>query len=288
MFNAVFKIPMQFFILLLGVMLFVFYQFDLPPMVFNASAWKAQPDPRVQSIQQQFTQNHQQERHFLEAWLNARHAGDSGAEGDARSRVLALSLRGDELRADAKKIVSSQGPKTNEADYVFITFILSKLPHGLIGLLVAAFFAAALSSKAAELNALASTTTVDLYRHLIRRQAGDAHYVRASKWFTIFWGLVAISVALLANLAENLIQAANILGSVLYGVPLAIFLAAFFVPYVGGTAVFIAAIVSQIAVVALYFALDISYLWYNLIGCVACVLLSAAIQFVIGPPAKAS
>ena len=119
------------------------------------------------------------------------------------------------------------GGKANEADYVFITFILKYLPHGLIGLLVAAFFAAALSSKAAELNALGSTTTVDLYRHIIRREASDAHYVIASKCFTVFWGLVALSFALFANMVENLIQAANIVGSVFYGVPLALFLVAF-------------------------------------------------------------
>ncbi|HUB27855.1 MAG TPA: sodium:solute symporter [Tepidisphaeraceae bacterium] len=281
MFNAVFKIPMQLFILLLGVMLFVFYQFAQPPIVFNESAWKGQVDPRVQTLQAQYDDNHQRKQQAIEAWLNARREDKAAMETDAYNQVQDLSARGDQLHDQARKVLYPNGARTNEADYVFITFILSQLPHGLIGLLVAAFFAAALSSKSAELNSLASATTVDLYRHLIRREATDAHYVAASRWFTVFWGCVALSVALLASLAENLIQATNILGSVLYGVPLAIFLAGFFIRAIGGTAIFVAAIVSQIAVLAMYYELSISYLWYNLIGCVVCLLLGAMIQLLL-------
>jgi len=148
---------------------------------------------------------------------------------------------------------------------------------------VAAFFAAALSSKAAELNALGSTTTIDFYRHVFKPEASDAHYVTASKWFTFFWGLVAIGFALFANLAENLIQAVNIVGSVFYGVVLALFLVAFFIRRVGGTAIFWAALMAQALVFALYFSLNISYLWYNFIGCAACVLFSLLIQAGLGP-----
>ena len=173
---------------------------------------------------------------------------------------------------------------------MFITFILAYLPHGVIGLLVAAFFAAALSSKAAELNALGSTTTIDFYRHIIKRDATDAHYVTASKWFTFFWGLVALAFALFANMVENLIQAVNIVGSVFYGVVLALFLVAFFLRRVGGTAIFWAALAAQVLVFVLYRSLSISYLWYNFIGCAACVLFSILIQAALGttnPPAKA-
>jgi len=166
------------------------------------------------------------------------------------------------------------------------------LPHGLIGLLIAAFFAAALQSKSAELNALGSTTTVDFYRHLLKREASDAHYIAASKWFTLFWGLVALTFALFANLVENLIQAVNIVGSVFYGVLLALFLVAFFVKRVGGTAVFWAALTAQMLIFVLYFLrhqfpiLDFSYLWYNFIGCAACVLLSLVIQAALGSKSK--
>jgi Na+/proline symporter len=165
---------------------------------------------------------------------------------------------------------------------VFITFILDHLPHGVIGLLVATFFAAALSSKAAELNALGSTTTVDFYRHVFKRDAGDAHYLAASKWFTVFWGLVSISFALSATLAENLIQAVNIIGSIFYPVMLGLFVVGFFLRRIGGTAVFWGALATQVLVIALYFRLNISYLWYNLIGCAACVLLSLVIQAALG------
>jgi solute:Na+ symporter, SSS family len=167
---------------------------------------------------------------------------------------------------------------------VFITFILKYLPHGLIGLLVTAFFAAALSSKAAELNALGSTTTVDIYRHIVRREASDRHYVVASKCFTALWGLVAIGFALFAHLAENLIQAVNILGSIFYGVFLGLFLVAFFLKGIGGTAVFWAAIAAQALVFILYFSLGISYLWYNVIGCAACMALAALLQAIVGSP----
>ncbi|MFZ1054935.1 MAG: sodium:solute symporter, partial [Opitutaceae bacterium] len=188
------------------------------------------------------------------------------------------------VRAETRAALdaASPGTRANDADYVFITFILDHLPHGLIGLLVTAFFAAALSSKAGELNALGSTTTVDVYRHLLRREASDAHYVVASKCFTAFWGLVAIAFALFANLAENLIQAVNILGSIFYGVVLGLFLVAFFLKRVGGTAVFWSALASQALVFVLYFSLGISYLWYNVIGCVACMALSLALQAAIG------
>jgi Na+/proline symporter len=161
---------------------------------------------------------------------------------------------------------------------------------------VAAFFAAALSSKSAELNALGSSTTIDFYRHLVNRDATDAACVTASKWFTALWGLVAIGFALYANLVENLIQAVNILGSMFYGVMLGLFLVAFFIQRVGGTAVFWAATVAQTLVFVLYFSLkylknEISYLWYPLIGCAACVLLSLIIQAALGAtnkPAPAS
>ena len=151
------------------------------------------------------------------------------------------------------------------------------MPHGVIGLLVAAFFAAALSSKAAELNALGSSTTIDFYR-LIRVDATDAQSVTATKWFTALWGIVAILFALSAHLAENLIQAVNILGSIFYGVMLGLFVVAFFVKRVGGMAVFWAALAAQTLVFVLYFNLTISYLWYPLIGCAACVAFSAMLQ----------
>jgi len=268
----------------LGALLFVFYQFEPPPVFFNEAAWKVAVNhdsgEHLRSIEQQFAAVHTQKQQLIRTWLDAKHAGDRPAESAARALALTANERSEAVRAEAKTALLAAAPRTqtNDSDYVFITFVLAHLPHGVIGLLVAAFFAAALSSKAAELNALGSTTTIDFYRHVLKRQATDAHYVAASKCFTLLWGLVALAFALFANLAENLIQAVNIVGSIFYGVMLALFLVAFFVRWVSGTAVFWAALAAQTLVFVLYFSLSISYLWYNFIGCAACVLLSVLLQ----------
>ena len=284
MFNAVFKIPMQFLILMLGALMFVFYQFTLPPVFFNEAAWNYQvahgKAEQLEPLQADFAAVHAEKQQHIQKWLDAKHAGDAAAEANARNLAMAAQQRGETIRTKVKKTIHEADPHTseNDADYVFISFILRELPHGAIGLLVAAFFAATLSSKAAELNALSSTTTVDIYRHLVKREATDSHYVTASKCFTVFWGLVAIGFALFATLKENLVQAVNIVGSIFYGVVLALFLVAFFVRWVSGTAVFWAAVVSQLLVFELYFTLKISYLWFNVIGAVYCVLLSMLFQ----------
>lgn len=294
MFNAVLKIPMQFFILLLGVMVFVFYQFEQPPIFFNQTAWhqaiKQDPGGKLDRLEQQFTADWVQKKEFIRQWLDAKHAGNLDAAARARAGALSALEHSNAVRAEAKTALQANDPGANgnDADYVFVTFILDHLPHGLIGLLMAAFFAAALQSKAAELNALGSTTTIDFYRHLLKVEASDDHYVAASKWFTLFWGLVALAFALFANLAENLIQAVNIVGSVFYGVVLALFLVAFFVKRVGGTAIFWAALAAQTLVFILYFSLAISYLWYNVIGCAACVLLSLILQAALNTVRKAA
>jgi Na+/proline symporter len=168
--------------------------------------------------------------------------------------------------------------ETNDADYVFISFVLRYLPHGVIGLLIAVIFCAAMSASASELNALGSTTVVDFYRSVLHPNGSEAHYLLASKLCTALWGGIAISFALFANLIENLIQAINILGSIFYGSILGIFVVAFFLRFVRGTAVFLAAIVSQALVLILFYSTKIGYLWYNLIGCVAVLALSALLQ----------
>lgn len=288
MFNAVLKIPMQFFILLLGVMVFVFYQFEPPPVLFNQSAWHQavghDSDGKLRALEQEFNAVSSQKEQLIHQWLDAKHAGNAAAEAQARAGAQAALEHSNALRTEAKSVMQTDNPgaKGNDADYVFVSFVLDHLPHGLIGLLMAAFFAAALQSKSAELNALGSTTTIDFYRHLVKREASDEHYVTASKWFTLFWGLVALAFALFANLAENLIQAVNIVGSIFYGVALALFLVAFFVKRVGGTAIFWAALAAQALVFILYFSLSISYLWYNFIGCAACAILSLVIQAALG------
>ena len=241
---------------------------------------------KMSVLESRFNQAHEQKRQLITGWLQAKRAGDDARAAEARAAALAAHERSEAVRAEARDALqtATHTAKASDSDYVFITFILRHLPHGLIGLLVSAFFAATLSSKAAELNALASTTVVDLYRHVVQQGAGDAHYVSASRWFTAFWGVVAIAFALFANLVENLIQAVNIVGSIFYGVVLGMFLVAFFLRRVGGTAIFWAAIGSQLLVLVLYFSLSISYLWYNVIGCAACVVVGVLLQWVLRTP----
>ena len=283
MFNAICKIPMQFFILLLGCYLFVFYQFALPPVLFNETAWnralETAPGPKLTELERQFQAAHDEKRVAIGKWLDASHRSDSASAEAFLHQATTANEKEELAKKDASKALKDAGIKTtNDADYVFIRFIIRELPHGLIGLLMAAFFAAALSSKAAELNALSSTTTIDFYRHLVKRD--DAHYYKASRIFTVFWGLVAISFALFANVSENLIQATNIIGSIFYGVILGMFLAAFFFNTIKGTAIFCGAIVAQVIVFVCYFRLGetITYLWYNVIGCALCLACASALQ----------
>lgn len=290
MFNAVMKIPMQVFILMLGCMLFVFYQFEKAPLFFDQRAALQIPEKDVKSREtlQQWSRDFDKlqatQRELAHEWMNAKAAGDAEKAANVGKMALDVQSNIEMIRSDAKKLILAANPraKVNDSDYVFITFILSYLPHGLLGLLITVFFAATLSSKAGELNALASTTIVDLYRHLIYPGASDRHYVIASKCFTIFWGVFAIMFALLANMAENLVEFANIIGSLFYGVILGLFLVAFFAKWVRGTAVFFAGLIAQALVLLLYITTPIGYLWYNVIGTGACVIVAIMLQALLG------
>ncbi len=288
MFNAVCKIPMQFFILLLGVLIFVFYQFEMPPVFFNEPAWKFQTEhggkaEQFRALEKAFAIGHESRRQAIMQWFQAKRAGDAAGARVAHDATNRFNDQIEKIRADTKAVMRTADPKmANDADYVFITFILRHLPHGIIGLLVAAFFAAALSSKTGELNALGSTTTVDFYRHIVRRTADDAHYVRASKWFTAAWGFVAIGFALFVQLAENLIQAVNIVASLLNGAVLGLFCIAFFFRWVRGTAAFWGALAAQgLVFIGYHSQPQITYLWYNVIGCLLCVVISLGIQQIL-------
>jgi solute:Na+ symporter, SSS family len=301
MFNAVCKIPMQLSILMLGVLMFVFYQFERPPLFFDSAANRYLESQRADgsegkqllAYEKEFNNSHQLGKQHLESWLAAKRRGDENAATAEFVSAAVAQQEGEKIRLKAaeewthestpqESVKPGKTVTANSADYVFITFILRELPHGAIGLLVAAFFAAALSSKAAELNALGTCTTIDFYRLLIKRDATDAECLFASKCFTAFWGVIAVFIALYAHLSENLIQAVNILGSIFYGVLLALFVVGFFLKRVGGTALFWSALISQTLVFVLYFSLSISYLWYPLIGCTACVLFSLFLQVFFG------
>ncbi len=288
MFNAVCKIPMQFFILLLGVLVFVFYQFEQPPVYFNKVVWntraKQGDTPAFRAIETKFGAAHAREKTKLKMWIDARELENPSLESAARKAVVQARANVDAIRKEARLLIDPRDnskDKAKDSDYVFITFILDYLPHGVIGLLITVFFAAALSAKAAELNALSSTTIVDFYKHIVKRDATDAHYVKVSRWLTLFWGLVAIGFALFANMTENLIQASNIPGSVFNCIILGVFIVAFFMKWIGGSAVFWGGLAAQALVFFLFYTTKIGYLWFNVIGCVACVIFSIVLQVIL-------
>ena len=194
--------------------------------------------------------------------------------------ILHLNSIKQGLRDQTKKLITKANPdaETNDKDYVFIYFILNNLPRGLIGLLLAVILSAAMSSTASELNALASTTAIDLYKRNISDKS-DKHYVKASKWFTLLWGVIAISIACVANLFDNLIQLVNIIGSIFYGNVLGIFLLAFFIKYVQSTSVFIAALITQFFIIIFWYIDLMPYLWLNLVGCFLVMFIAILIQF---------
>ena len=280
LFNGLLKVPMQFFILLVGIMVFVFYQFNSAPINFNPKASEAVLNSEFaeeyKALELQYKQIEDDKRTLV---LDGLQAGE-------KTQLNALEIKSVALKAQAKVIIekTDASVETNDKDYVFIHFILNNLPRGLIGLLLAVILSAAMSSTASELNALASTTAIDLYKRNVKGEKNDAHYVKASKWFTLGWGLLAILVACVANLFENLIEIVNIIGSIFYGNILGIFLLAFFVKLVKGKAVFIAAIITQLLIITVFLLDWLPYLWLNLLGCALVMGIAILIQF--GLPQK--
>ncbi len=276
--NGILKIPMQFFILLVGVMVFIFYQFEPAPLNFNPKAVAlVKNSDSAPAFQRLELENRATQTALKNALLQPQ------STADFQSEIEMLTQTEKRQRQQAKDLIKSAAPnqETNDKDYVFISFILGYLPTGLIGLLLAVIFSAAMSSTASELNALAATTTIDLYQ----RNVGDkspAHFVYASKGFTLLWGVIAILFASVGNLFENLIQLVNIIGSVFYGTILGIFLVAIFIKYVQGKAVFWAVLLSEAFVLLLFYWDTVSFLWLNVIGAVLTVLFALVFQAVFG------
>ena len=279
--NGLLKVPMQFFILLVGVMVFVFYQFNESPLNFNPSAIE---DVRNSKFSTELNAL-EIEKKVLDQSIKEQQILYVHSENNEQRKVISddmvyLNDLKRDLRADTKKLILKANPdaETNDKDYVFIYFILNNLPRGLIGLLLAVILSAAMSSTASELNALASTTAIDLYKRNVKAKS-DSHYVKMSKWFTLCWGIIAISIACVANLFDNLIQLVNIIGSIFYGNVLGIFLLAFFINYVKSTSVFIAALITQIFIIYFWYIDLMPYLWLNLVGCVLVIVTALLIQF---------
>jgi len=281
LFNAVFKVPMQFFILLAGVMVFVFYQFQASPLFFNSHVEKdilaTSAGPAYTELQEEWKLEHQNRQSIYAPVL-------SGQTKSPDTERLAQSMAKEKaLRTEAKSLIKANlsEVETNDRDYVFIRFILDYLPHGIIGLLLTTILAAGMSSTASELNALGSTITVDFYKRLVTKGADDGHYVMASKVFTVMWGMIAIGFASIGSLFENLIQFVNIIGSIFYGTILGIFLSAFLIRRMSSTGVFMGALFAQSIVLVCYWTTDIGFLWYNVIGCGGVILAGLLIDLIL-------
>ena len=282
-FNGILKIPMQFFILFIGVMVFVFYQFNSSPINFNPQSINTVNN----STYEKDYKNLQNELNiiFNEKQNHISNLLISKNDNVTNNRLSELELKEKELRLEAKNLIALASEEknikveTNDKDYVFITFILENLPKGLIGLLLAVILSAAMSSTSSEINALATTTAIDIYKRN-KKNVTDDQLVKSTKFFTFLWGIIAIGIACVAYLADNLIQLVNIIGSIFYGNVLGIFLIAFFFKFIKSNAVFYAAIITQIIIIYGWYNDWMPFLWLNLFGCIVVITISSLLQLV--------
>jgi len=285
-FNGLLKIPMQFLILFIGVLVFVFYLFNQPPVFHNqillSQARQAQAGTEINLLEDQFSKTYQEKRVAIRQLVKGIHEQDKEEIKDAKKLYFASKHIEDSIKNKTRDAIATAipGAKTQDRDYIFLNFVLHYLPHGAIGLLLAVMFSAAMSSMSSELSALASTTTIDVYKRIVKANAESSHYLTSSKWFTVLWALLAMGFAMLASFAENLIQFVNIVGSLFYGTILGIFLVAFYIKRVKSNAVFWAAVVAESVVLGCYFYFyqEIAFLYYNIIGCGVVVMLSVVFQ----------
>jgi Na+/proline symporter len=305
LFNGIVKVPMQFLILFVGVLVFVFFLFVKPPLHFNASNIRKVTESSLvhewQLLEERHNNLFEQRRIAVNEMIGGLNQTDEKVIAEKQQQLQVITQREQKLREEAKGLIKSADPKaqTLDTDYVFITFIMQYLPIGMIGLLLSVIFSAAMSSTSSELSALATTTVIDIYQRFFVKDGDDAHYLKAAKWFTLLWGGIALAFAASASLFENLIQAVNIIGSLFYGVILGIFMVAFFLPRVGGKAVLLAAVIVEVFILLLFAVsnaelplpglgvIKIAYLWLNLIGCVLVMAISWLVQAGRGQAAAA-
>ena len=281
--NGFLKVPMQFFILLIGVMVFVFFQFNPVPLNFNPNnkiaVEKSIYKEEYHHLEKQLADLSEEKKEFNLLYID--HLNQNYDNPILRKKLTALSNKENDLREQAKELISKADAKaeTNDKDYVFINFILNYLPKGLIGLLLAVILSAAMSSTASGLTALASTTAIDIYKRNLKEEKSDKHYVNATRVFTVFWGIVAILFACIGTLFENLIQLVNIIGSIFYGTVLGIFLVGFYIKYIRAKAIFWGAIFSQLMIFYIFYLDIVSFLWLNFIGALMTIIIALLLQF---------
>ncbi|MBT8232296.1 MAG: sodium:solute symporter [Saprospiraceae bacterium] len=290
--NGIMKVPLQFFILFLGVLVFLFYQTNQAPIFFNQQVVDrieiSDQSGKFQNLKDEYTLLIDKRADANEALVLAHRANDSDLKQEKMEAVLAIHNDEVGIRTQVRALVKEVDEKleSNDKDYVFISFILKYLPNGLIGLLLAVVFFAAMSSTSSELNALASTTTVDIYKRSVKKDGSETHYLRASKMLTLFWGTFAILFASYGTLYENLIQFVNIIGSIFYGTILGIFLVAFYFKKIGGNTVFYSGVIVQIGVFVIYKLDVVPFLWLNLIGALGVIILSHILMMFLKEKSK--
>ncbi len=282
-FNGLFKIPMQFFILFIGVMVFVFYQFNHSPLNFNPQGKKIISETIYEAdykyLENRLNDNFEQKKIVINDFLETNNKL-------SKEKIDALNYEEKEIREAAKLIIKRVAEEkqikieTNDKDYVFVNFILDNLPKGLIGLLLAVILSAAMSSTSSEINALATTTSIDILKRNFSN-VNDTNIVFYTKLMTLFWGLCAIGIACVAYLADNLIQLVNIIGSIFYGNVLGVFLIAFFIKHIKSNAVFISAIITQIIIIIAWYYDWMPFLWLNVFGCLLVIIISIFTQEII-------
>ena len=288
--NGFLKVPMQFFILLIGVMVFVFFQFNDVPLNFNPVNKKIVEKSiyaeQYEGLEKKLIDLSEEKKEYNLLYIENLNNGYDNPI--LRRKLVALSGTEKDLREQAKDLISKADIKaeTNDKDYVFIYFILNYLPKGLIGLLLAVILSAAMSSSASGLNALASTTAIDIYRRNLKTPKSDKHFVNATKYFTLLWGVIAILFACIGTLFENLIQLVNIVGSVFYGTVLGIFLVGFYIKYIKANSIFVSALISQAIIFYIYYLDIVSFLWLNFIGALLTILISFLIQIILNQNKK--
>ncbi len=285
-FNGLLKIPMQFIILYIGILVFVFYEFNAPPVVHNKAlldrAMTTEHAATISALESEYNGLFDEKRNHSVELTAAIRASDEAKIEQESDQIRSLAQRqGDIKKKVNEEIFAATQDKRNDTDYVFINFVMSKLPHGLVGLLLAVVFSAAMSSTASELTALTSTTTVDIYRRSFVKNASDEHYVLMSKWFTAGWAVFAMGFALVASQAENLIQLVNIVGSLFYGTLLGIFLSAFYIRFVQSKAIFFAALIGEGIILSLWKFTNVAFLLYNVVGCLSVIAFAVVIQWFI-------
>ena len=287
-FNGFLKIPMQFFILLTGVMVYVFFQFNSVPLNFNPTSEKAilksEYAEEFKSLELQLNEIRAEKQLVTQDYVT--HLNAKIENIPLEDRIKTLNEEEKVIREKAKTLIKSINEEPNDKDYVFIYFILNYLPKGLVGLLLAVILSAAMSSTASELNALSSTTTIDFYKSKHQVQKSDQHYLNVSKGLTLAWGIIAILFATFGTLVENLIQLVNIVGSVFYGTVLGIFLVAFYMKFIHAKAIFWAAVISQLFIFYIFWLDVVSFLWLNFIGAMLTILLSVLLQKIISNEPK--